>query len=100
MRLSVSVVEVEVAFRRPHHGPHQQDREREHQRFGKKPGKTEISAAPADLDFAHEEGAQDALLHSPRSPQIRQFSPLGQGPASGTAILARRAGSKKMSYGW
>jgi hypothetical protein len=84
-----------------HQGPHQQDREREYQRLGKQPGKTEVSAAPAVLDLAHEQGAPDALLDSPRSPQIRQLSPLSQIAVVGAvAILTRRSSGKKLSYGW
>src|SRR5438132_928283 len=88
-----------VVERRADYRPEPQYREREHQRFGKQPGKTEISAAPADLDLAHEQGAQDALLDGPCSPKIRQLSPLSQISAGTVAILARRADGKKQSYG-
>src|SRR6266436_6501962 len=86
-----------VLERRADYRPEPQYRKREHQRFGKQPGKTEISATPADLDLAHEQGAHDPLLDGQRSPYTPQFPPLGQIATGAVAMLTRRAAGKKPS---
>ena len=54
-----------MLVRRAHQGPHHQHREGEDQRFREEPREAQIAAAPANLDFAHEDGAPDSPLDTP-----------------------------------
>jgi hypothetical protein len=58
--------------------PHEEDRQRKHQRFSDDPGKTEALAAEARINLANEQGADDPPLDNEPSPKRRQVSGLPQ----------------------